>query len=50
MHDSTDVEILNLGPNYIWHMDGYDKLKPFGIAVHGCIDGYCTYIYFNIVH
>jgi hypothetical protein len=17
------------GPNYIWHLDGYDKLKPF---------------------
>ena len=21
-------------------MDGYDKLKPFGIAINGCIDGY----------
>lgn len=28
------------GPNEIWHMDGYDKLKPFGIAIHGCIDGF----------
>ena len=28
------------GPNYIWHVDGYDKLKPFGFCVHGCIDGY----------
>ena len=28
------------GPNYIWHMDGYDKLKPFGFAIHGAIDGY----------
>ncbi len=27
------------GPNFIWHMDGYDKLKPFGITIHGCIDG-----------
>lgn len=27
------------GPNFCWHMDGYDKLKPFGFAVHGCIDG-----------
>ena len=26
-------------PNFIWHCDGYDKLKPFGIAIHGCIDG-----------
>lgn len=30
----------NLGPNYCWHIDGYDKLKPDGFATHGCIDGY----------
>ena len=30
----------NLGPNYIWHIDGHDKLKPFGFSVHGCIDGF----------
>lgn len=28
------------GPNYTWHVDGYDKLKPYGFPVHGCIDGY----------
>ena len=28
------------GPNYVWHVDGYDKLKPYGFHVHGCIDGY----------
>jgi hypothetical protein len=28
------------GPNFLWHIDGYDKLKPFGLAIHGCIDGY----------
>lgn len=28
------------GPNAVWHMDGYDKLKPFGICIHGCIDGF----------
>ncbi|XP_061170558.1 uncharacterized protein LOC133179892 [Saccostrea echinata] len=28
------------GPNYIWHVDGYDKLKPFGFPIHGCIDGF----------
>ena len=27
-------------PNAAWHMDGYDKLKPFGIAINGCIYGY----------
>ena len=30
----------NNGPNYMMHIDGYDKLKPFGIAIHGAIDGY----------
>lgn len=28
------------GPNFLWHMDGYDKLKPFGFSIHGCIDGF----------
>ena len=28
------------GPNHSWHVDGYDKLKPYGFPVHGCIDGY----------
>ncbi|KAA0706551.1 hypothetical protein E1301_Tti022474 [Triplophysa tibetana] len=28
------------GPNYVWHIDGYDKLKPYGIGISGCIDGF----------
>lgn len=28
------------GPNYLWHIDGYDKLKPFGFCAYGAIDGY----------
>nr|XP_055023173.1 uncharacterized protein LOC129413507 isoform X1 [Misgurnus anguillicaudatus] len=28
------------GPNQVWHVDGYDKLKPFGIGISGCIDGF----------
>jgi hypothetical protein len=28
------------GPNFIWHADGYDKLKPYGITIHVAIDGY----------
>ena len=28
------------GPNFMWHMDGYGKLKLFGFPTHGCIDGY----------
>jgi len=27
------------GPDFLWHIDGYDKLKPFGFPIHGCIDG-----------
>ena len=27
-------------PNYVWHVDGYDKLKPNGFCIHGAIDGY----------
>lgn len=30
----------NPGPSFCWHMDGYDKLKPFGFAIHGAIDGF----------
>lgn len=28
------------GPNFCIHIDGYDKLKPYGIAIHGCVDGF----------
>ena len=31
---------VNPGPNHCWHMDGYDKLKPYGFPIHGCIDGF----------
>lgn len=30
----------NPGPNYAWHVDGYDKVKPWGFPIHGCIDSY----------
>ena len=28
------------GPDFLWHLDGYDKLKPFGFAIHGAVDGF----------
>lgn len=28
------------GPNFLWHCDGYDKLKPYGFPIHGGIDGF----------
>ena len=33
-------QYVNPGPDFAWHMDGYDKLKPYGFPIHGCIDGY----------
>lgn len=33
-------QYISPGPNFIWHLDGYDKLKQFGFAIHGCIDGF----------
>ena len=32
--------LINPGPNFAWHADGYDKLKPYGFPTHGCIDGF----------
>lgn len=28
------------GPNFLWHIDGWDKLKPYGFCVHAGIDGF----------
>ena len=33
-------EYRGRGPNFVWHIDGYDKLKPYGFSVHAAIDGY----------
>ena len=33
-------EYFSKGPNYLWHIDSYDKLKPFGLCINGCIDGF----------
>ncbi|CAH3168485.1 unnamed protein product [Porites lobata] len=34
------IYFLFQGPNFLRHIDGYDKLKAYGFAIHGCIDGY----------
>lgn len=36
---------VSQGPNYLWHTDGHDKLKQFGFAIDGCIDGYSKKIF-----
>ena len=28
------------GPDFLWHIDGHDKLKPYGFSIHGCNDGF----------
>ena len=33
------IYLLLQGPDFVWNLDGYDKLKPYGFAIHGCIDG-----------
>ncbi len=37
------------GPNDCWHVDGYDKLKPFGFPIHGAIDGYSRRVLWLVV-
>ena len=32
MYDSAEVIMT-------WHTDTYEKLKPHGFIVHGCVDG-----------
>ena len=31
---------LSPGPNFVWHNDGHDKLKPYGFSIHGGVDGF----------
>ncbi|XP_074042614.1 uncharacterized protein isoform X3 [Leptinotarsa decemlineata] len=38
-------QYFNKGPNYLWHVDSYDKLKPFGICINGCIDRFSHIIW-----
>lgn len=30
---------VSKGPNYLIHIDGYDKIKPFGFAILSAICG-----------
>lgn len=33
-----------MGFNFVWYVDGYDKLKLFGLYFYGWIDGYSRWI------
>ena len=39
-HRLTRRTYTSKGPNDTWHLDGYDKLRPYGFLISGCIDGY----------
>ena len=31
---------FSVGPNYLWHMDRCDKIKPYGFEIYDAIDGF----------
>ena len=35
------------GPNFLWHVDGWDKLAPFSIFIHGAVDGFSRRILYS---
>ena len=39
-HKLARRSYCNKGPNYLWHIDGNDQLKPFGLCIYGAIDGF----------
>ena len=42
-------KFISPGPNYMWHIDGYDKLKPYRFPNHAAIDGYSRKILWLVV-
>jgi len=48
-HKLKRREYHNPGPNAVWHADGYDKLKPYGFPIHGCIDGWSRKLLWLVV-
>ncbi|KAH7034781.1 uncharacterized protein B0I36DRAFT_316935 [Microdochium trichocladiopsis] len=41
-HHRTNFRVP--GPNFMWCLDGYEKLRAFGFEVFGCIDAYSRLI------
>ena len=31
-------QYVSVGRNFCWHADGYNKLKPYGLPMHGCVN------------
>ena len=38
-------QYVSVGPNFCWHADVYDTLKPYGLPIHGCVDGFSHKIF-----
>ena len=36
------------GSNALWHIDGNEKLRPWGFYIHGCIDGFSRLIIYLV--
>jgi len=49
-HCLTHRTYRNPGANHTFHIDGYDKLKPYGLCIHGCVDGYSRKVVWLEVH
>ena len=39
-HSIRRCQYINPGLDLAWHIDGYNKLKPWGFPIHRAIDGY----------
>ena len=39
------------GPDYLWHIDSYDKLSRYGVCINGCVDGFSRRVmWLNVYH
>ena len=38
---------VSQGPNAAWHVDGYGKLKPYGLPKHDRVNGFSRRIMWN---
>ena len=39
-HSIRRCQYINPGLDFTWHIDNYNKLKPWRFPIHGVIDGY----------
>lgn len=38
-YEGENIEYRGKGPNRTWHIDGHDKLRPFGFCIHAVSTG-----------